>query len=70
MRMNAFVVDNTSFDQNGFLPVKLLIWFTGLDKFCGICTPVAVSMVRLTSSSCLEGSPQIESRRYDVSTIP
>ena len=45
MGMLAFVIDDTSFDQNGLLPVELLIWFTGLDKLGGVCPPGRVSTV-------------------------
>lgn len=44
MGMLAFVIDYSSFDQDGFFPIELLVWFTRLDKLCGICPPGRVSI--------------------------
>ena len=44
MSVLAFVVYDPSFDQNGLFSVELLVWFTRLDKLCGIRPPATVSM--------------------------
>lgn len=43
MGVLAFVVDDASFNQDRLLLVKLLVWFTGLDKLCGVCSPGNIS---------------------------
>lgn len=43
MGVLALVVDYASFDQDGLFSIELLIWFTGLDKFCGVCPPGTIS---------------------------
>lgn len=42
--MLAFVVDNTSFDQDGLFPVEFLVWFTGFDQLCRVCPSDRVSI--------------------------
>ncbi len=47
------MIDNASFDQDGFLPVELLVSFTGLDKLCGVCPPFGISNgATIVSKSC------------------
>lgn len=44
MGVLAFVIDDTSFDQDRLLLVELLVGFTRLDKLCGIRSSDMVSI--------------------------
>ena len=46
--MYAFVVDYAPLDQDWLFPVKLLVRFGRLDKFCGVGSPASVSTVWAT----------------------
>ena len=59
MSVLAFVIDDTSFDQDRLLPVELLVGFTRLDKLCSIRSPDMLSIG--TSAFGEVSSSQIES---------
>ena len=38
------MVDDASFNQDRLFLIELLVWFTGLDKLCGVCPSGTVSI--------------------------